>query len=253
MSFSESPNPVAGRLLGLRRQSEEQHHVGKLSAHGGLFPRHRIQPNGGSCRPYTWGKYSFRRRWKASARTSLPEKVYVLSKGKPNPKKIHRRQKPNRAENVGKRYQSYQRFSDGSQNQKLTTKIKAIGNRGPVWCYAPQCPNCGEWSGLEYTTNPRFDELSSVRESYNIGPRPEWVKEHPARMNPALVRDLILAYSEWGDIVLDPVAGTGTTLEQAYQNQRYYLGMEKAERYYEMCRRRVYEAEREVMERLAAM
>jgi DNA modification methylase len=72
-------------------------------------------------------------------------------------------------------------------------------------------------------------------------------------MCPAEARDLILAYSEWGDLILDPFAGSGTTLEQAYLNQRYYLGMEKTELFYQMCRRRVYEAEEEVMKRLAAM
>jgi hypothetical protein len=185
-------------------------------------------------------------------RHGLPaEQVLVFSKGKPNLQKIHRRQKPNRAQHVGKTYQSFQRFADGSQNLRQTSKVKAVGGRGPVWSYAPQCPNCGEWSGLEYTTHPRFDELSSVREYYNVSAPPQWAKKHPARMNPALVRDLILAYSEWGDMVLDPFAGTGTTLEQAYLNQRYYLGMEKAELFYEMCQRRVYEAEQEQMKRLA--
>jgi site-specific DNA-methyltransferase (adenine-specific) len=190
----------------------------------------------------------------AARRHGLPaEQVLVFSKGKPNINKIHRREKPNRPESVGKRFQSYQRFTDGSQNVKPTTKIKAVGGRGPVWCYAPQCPNCGEWSGLEYTTNPRFDELSSVKEYYNVGATPAWIKKHPARMSPALVRDLILAYSEWGDIVLDPFAGTATTLEQAYLNQRYYLGMEKTELFYQMCQRRMYEAEQEAMKRLAGM
>jgi len=182
-----------------------------------------------------------------------PEQVLVLSKGKPNTRKIHRRQKPNRAENVGKRFQSYQRCPDGSEKLRPTTKIKAVGVRGPVWAYAPHCPNCGEWSGLEHTINPRFDELSSVREYYNIGSCPPWAKKHPARMSPSLVRDLILAYSEWGDMVLDPFAGSGTTLEQAYLNQRFFLGMEKTELYYQMCRRRVYEAEEEQMRRLAGM
>jgi hypothetical protein len=182
-----------------------------------------------------------------------PEQVLVFSKGKPNTSKIHRRQKPNRAQHVGRNYDCFQRNADGSGNRKSTTKVKAIGNRGPVWAYAPQCPNCGEWSGLEYTTNPRFDELSSVREYYNVGACPSWTKRHPARMYPTLVRDLILAYSVWGDMVLDPFAGSGTTLEQAYLNQRYYLGMEKMELFYQMCRRRVYEAEQEQMRRLAAM
>jgi hypothetical protein len=43
----------------------------------------------------------------------------------------------------------------------------------------------------------------------------------------------------------------GTRLEQAYLNQRSYLGMEKTELYHGMCRRRVYEAEQEQMKRLA--
>jgi hypothetical protein len=178
--------------------------------------------------------------------------VLVFSKGKPNNNKIHRRQKPNRSQHVGMNFDCFQRNADGSGSRKSTTTVKAVGNRGPVWAYAPRCPNCGEWSGLEHTINPCFDELSSVREYYNLGAQvPKWTKPHPARMFPALVRDLILAYSEWGDMVLDPFAGTGTTLEQAYLNQRYHLGMEKTELYYEMCRRRVYEAEQEVMRRMA--
>ena len=187
-------------------------------------------------------------------RHGLPaEQVLVISKGMPNNKKIHRRQKPNRPENVGVRFHSFQRKADGTADIRATTKVKAVGNRGAVWAYAPHCPVCGEWSGFEYTTNPRFDELSSVRKYYNIGPHPKWAKKHPARMASALVRDLILAYSEWGDIVLDPFAGSGTTLEQAYFNQRYYLGMEKTDLFYEMCRRRVFEAEQEMMKRLVDM
>lgn len=177
-----------------------------------------------------------------------PQQVLVFSKGRP--KKVHRRQKPNRGESVGTSYKCFQRNSDGSSHGG-NLRVRAVGKRGPVWSYAPQCPNCGAWSGLEYTTHPRFDELSSVREYFDRS-APAWTRRHPARMCSAEARDLILAYSEWGDMILDPFAGTGTTLEQAYLNQRYYLGMEKTKLFYEMCRRRVYEAEQEVMRRLAA-
>jgi hypothetical protein len=41
-----------------------------------------------------------------------------------------------------------------------------------------------------------------------------------ARMYPAQMRDLMLGYMVWGGyMVLDPFAGSGTTLEQAYLNQ----------------------------------
>ena len=77
---------------------------------------------------------------------------------------------------------------------------------------------------------------------------------HPSVTNPRLVRDLIWSYSQPGELVFDPMAGSGTTLVQAILNDRDYLGFEIHQPYVEIIRRNVQRAEaeqlRKVIERL---
>ncbi|WP_426513089.1 TRM11 family SAM-dependent methyltransferase [Dactylosporangium sp. McL0621] len=49
---------------------------------------------------------------------------------------------------------------------------------------------------------------------------------HPARMAPDLAAALIDDYTQPGDLVFDPLAGTGTTLVEAIHAGRNALGME---------------------------
>src|SRR5258708_36800617 len=49
---------------------------------------------------------------------------------------------------------------------------------------------------------------------------------HPARMVPELARRLVAAYSQPGDLVLDPMCGIGTTLVEAVHADRKGLGIE---------------------------
>jgi DNA modification methylase len=50
---------------------------------------------------------------------------------------------------------------------------------------------------------------------------------------------IILMASNPGDLVLDPFAGSGTTLAAAKKWKRRYLGLEKCEQTAELARRRV--------------
>ncbi len=66
--------------------------------------------------------------------------------------------------------------------------------------------------------------------------------EHPAIFPEALARDHIISWSIPGDVVLDPMCGSGTTLKMAMQAGRQYLGFDISEEYCNLARRRVGQA-----------
>ncbi|MFF4237592.1 TRM11 family SAM-dependent methyltransferase [Actinomadura geliboluensis] len=49
---------------------------------------------------------------------------------------------------------------------------------------------------------------------------------HPAKMLPAIAANVIAAYTEPGDLVIDPMCGIGTTLVEAVHQGRHAIGME---------------------------
>jgi site-specific DNA-methyltransferase (adenine-specific) len=63
--------------------------------------------------------------------------------------------------------------------------------------------------------------------------------DHPAMYPPSLVEPLILTFSEPGDVVLDPFAGSGTTLLKALELDRHMIGFEKKLEYVELIERRL--------------
>jgi len=63
--------------------------------------------------------------------------------------------------------------------------------------------------------------------------------EHPAPFPEALARDHILSWSSPGDIVFDPMCGSGTTLAMAHQEGRKWLGFDISQKYCELSERRV--------------
>jgi DNA modification methylase len=63
--------------------------------------------------------------------------------------------------------------------------------------------------------------------------------DHPCQMPEALLERVILACSNEGDLVLDPFAGSGTTLAVAKKLNRSYLGMELSEEYSEAIKGRL--------------
>ena len=67
--------------------------------------------------------------------------------------------------------------------------------------------------------------------------------EHPAIFPEALAEGHILTWSNEGDIILDPMCGSGTTCKMAKLNRRNYIGIDIAEEYVELARRRVEEVE----------
>jgi len=67
----------------------------------------------------------------------------------------------------------------------------------------------------------------------------EGEKEHPATFALDLARDHILSWSNEGDLVLDPMCGSGTTCVAAKRLRRHWIGIEISEKYCDLARRRV--------------
>jgi len=63
--------------------------------------------------------------------------------------------------------------------------------------------------------------------------------KHPAIFPEALARDHILSWSNPGDIVFDPMVGSGTTCKMAKELGRHWLGFDISPEYVEIARKRV--------------
>jgi site-specific DNA-methyltransferase (adenine-specific) len=140
------------------------------------------------------------------------EYMFVLSKGKPktfNPIMEN-------TVNPGGKITTTQRKKDGSKNRGSSygNKRNSIRYRHNIWKY-----NVGK----NQTTKDKI------------------AFQHPAIFPEQLAQDHILSWSNVGDIVLDPMCGSGTTCKMAKLNGRNYIGIDIAEEYVEMARRRVEE------------
>jgi len=130
------------------------------------------------------------------------EYVFVLAKGKPttfNPIVDKRNIRAGLPGSFGK---CTKRQPDGSQSERARALTAEFGKRLNVWR--------GKTAGQE---NP----CQSI--------------EHPATMPYWLARDHIRSWSNEGDVILDPMAGSGTTLEAAIRCGRNAVGIEISREY----------------------
>lgn len=73
---------------------------------------------------------------------------------------------------------------------------------------------------------------------YPIGANSKMFK-HPATFPEKLAQDHILSWSNEGDTILDPMAGSGTTLKMAKILNRNYIGIEISKEYVEIINQRL--------------
>ena len=64
---------------------------------------------------------------------------------------------------------------------------------------------------------------------------------HPTQKPVALFEYLIKTYTQPGEIVLDNCIGSGTTAIAAHNTGRFFIGIEKEEKYVEIARKRIAE------------
>jgi site-specific DNA-methyltransferase (adenine-specific) len=81
---------------------------------------------------------------------------------------------------------------------------------------------------------------------YNVGHGYQGDKfcyEHPASFPEALAKDHILSWSNPGDLVLDPMCGSGTTLKMAKEAGRHWIGIDVSEDYVNLSHKRLEAAQ----------
>lgn len=145
------------------------------------------------------------------------EYIFVLSKG--NPKTINRITDRKNSE-YGKKIHSTQRTKDGTFKPKSGAgKVyKEYGVRTNIWRYP-----------VEYNGSQKDRR---------------YIYDHPAVFPEALCNDLMISYSNTGDIVYDPFMGSGTVAYTAIINNRNYIGSEISQKYCDIITKRIASAKK---------
>jgi site-specific DNA-methyltransferase (adenine-specific) len=146
---------------------------------------------------------------RSNAYTNAYEFMFVLSKGKPktfNP--ITEETVRNGCEMV-----VHNKGADGI-NKKVLRELKKEKTKTNIWQYAV---------GLGGTTSDKI------------------AFQHPAVFPEKLALDHILSWSNEGDLVFDPMCGSGTTPKMAFYSGRKYLGVDISKEYIEIAKQRIAE------------
>jgi len=139
------------------------------------------------------------------------EYMFVFSKGKPKTVNLLK-DKPNR-------WAGHTNFGDPSKRQK-DGDLKKVD----------------KFTISEYGT--RYN-VWYINNGAGFSSKDQIAFEHPAIFPESLAEDHILSWTNPGDVVLDPMAGSGTTLKMAKMNNRDYIGIDINEEYVDLCNRRV--------------
>lgn len=98
---------------------------------------------------------------------------------------------------------------------------------------------CEKHTGGVYNATKQRDNIWLYAVGQENGSRYAKIHEHVAIFPEALARDHILSWSNPGDLVLDPMMGSGTVAKMAMQNGRDYLGFDISPEYVELAKKRL--------------
>lgn len=147
---------------------------------------------------------------RSNAYTNAYEMMFVMTKGKPvtfNPLKVP-------TQRHGMEMLPHNKLPDGINKKKLG-ELKKEKTRTNIWAYAV---------GLGGTTSDRI------------------AFQHPAVFPEKLAEDHIKSWSNPGDMVFDPMCGSGTTGKMALLNKREFIGIDISPEYIEIARQRLGES-----------
>jgi len=144
---------------------------------------------------------------RTNAYTNCYEFMFVLCKGSPNtfnPLKV-------KTARQGHEMMPFNKGADGI-NRKTLGELKPEKTKTNIWEYA---------TGLGGTTSDKI------------------AFKHPAVYPEKLAEDHILSWTNPGDVVFDPMCGSGTTCKMALKNNRSYIGCDISKEYVELTEKRL--------------
>jgi DNA modification methylase len=113
---------------------------------------------------------------------------------------------------------TYKNYSKGEQKRKKLAKpVKKQKIKGNIW---------------SYVVGKKLEDQEA--------------KTHPAPFPCELVRDHIISWSNKGDIVFDPMCGSGTTCVSSLQLGRKYIGIDISKEYCELSKKRILKFEKQL-------
>ncbi len=122
--------------------------------------------------------------------------------------------------------------------------------------YAPRTVNKTDGgNSSEHRPNRKIRKVSFVSEYTNYPNRTlvfkkDKQKKHPTQKPVALMEYLIKTYTSENEIVLDFTIGSGTTAIAAIQTGRNFIGIEKEQKYCDIARQRISQAQPELFNNL---
>ena len=137
------------------------------------------------------------------------EYTFVLSKGKPKTVNLIQDRKNKWLGAWGKRSV---RQPDGTLKPHTGPVSKEYGRRNNIW---------------------------KINTGHGFSHEDLEAHEHPATFPEKLARDHIITWSNEGDLVFDPMCGSGTTLKMAERLNRHWLGCDVSEEYCWISRERI--------------
>jgi len=96
----------------------------------------------------------------------------------------------------------------------------------------------GRAVGSEYGFKQRTN-IWKIRNGHGFGSKDDIAVLHPSSYPEELVLGNLLSWSNQGDLVFDPMSGSGSTCKVALLNNRNYLGVEINEEYCRIARQRI--------------
>ena len=146
--------------------------------------------------------------WWASRFRVDHEHILMFFKGK-RPRKLNKDHLRVPTKHAGKAWTGTQRLTDGS-TVPIASTVADTKCRGTIWHYA--------------TSNSEGNKVKTA---------------HPATYPDALARDIILACTNPGDLVFDPMMGSGTSIVVAAQEGRLYFGNDISPEYADIAATRL--------------